>query len=150
MIAPFYPSFYPSAATRGFTAHSGGSTVHCNGAQMRAHRRELVTVVRVTGDIDATNIDRFRDYTHRFVAEAPGLILDLSEVDFLCAEGISVLIMLDNECRSAGTQWAIVGGPFIRRLLHVGDPSGALPTATSEHEAFSTIAEQHQTSLAAS
>jgi anti-anti-sigma factor len=142
--------FSPNANTLGFTAYSGSCTVHCNGAQMRAHRRDEVIVVRITGDVDATNIDRFYDYTRRFVAEAPGLILDLSEVDFLCASGISVLVALDDECRSAGTDWAIVGGPFVRRLLYIGDPSGALPTATSEHEALNAIAEQRQTSLAAS
>jgi anti-anti-sigma factor len=109
-----------------------------------------VTVVRVTGDIDATNIDRFYDYTHRFVGEAPGLILDLSEVDFLCARGISVLITLDNDCRIAGTHWVIVGGPFVRRLLRIGDPEDALPTADSERQALDTIAARRQARLAAS
>src|ERR1700758_1675519 len=112
MIAPFSPN----AATRGFTSHSGGCIVDCNGTQMRAHRRDQVTVVKVTGDIDAINIDRFYDYTRRFVGEAPGLILDLSGVDFLCARVISVLITLDNYCRAAGKHWAIVGSPFVLRL----------------------------------
>ncbi len=146
MIAPFSPN----AATRGFTSGFGSSTVDCNGAQMRAHRRDQVTVVKVTGDIDAMNLDRFYDYTSRFLAEAPGLILDLNGVDFLCARGISVLITLDNQCRMAGTHWAIVGGPFIRRLLHIGDLTDALPTATSEREALNIIAAQRQTSRVAS
>ena len=70
MIAPLSPN----AATRGFTSHSGSCTVDCNGAQMRAHCQDQVTVVKVTGDIDAVNIDRFYDYTRRFVGEAPGLM----------------------------------------------------------------------------
>jgi anti-anti-sigma factor len=143
-------SLSPNAATRGFTSQSGSCTVHCNGAQMRAHRRDQVTVVKVAGDIDAVNIDRFYDYTRRFVEEAPGLILDLSGVDFLCASGISVLIMLDDACRTAGTQWAIVGSPFVRRLLHICDPIDALPTASSERQALNTVAAQRQASLAAS
>jgi hypothetical protein len=57
MIAPLSPN----AATRGFTPDS--CIVDCNGAQIRAHCRDEVTVVQVTGDIDATNIDRFYDYT---------------------------------------------------------------------------------------
>jgi anti-anti-sigma factor len=109
-----------------------------------------VTVVKVTGDIDATNIDRLYDYTRRFVRETPGLILDLSGVDFLCARGISVLITLDNDCRTAGTHWAIVGSPFVRRLLHIGDPSDALPTASSERQGLNAIDAQRQASLAAS
>jgi anti-anti-sigma factor len=109
-----------------------------------------VTVVKVTGDIDAVNIDRFYDYTRRFVEEAPGLILDLSGVDFLCVRGISVLIMLDDDCRTAGTRWVIVGTPTVRRLLHICDPSDALPTASSERQALNTVAAQRQASLAAS
>ena len=146
MIAPLSPN----AATRGFMSHSGSCTVDCNGAQMRAHRRDQVTVVKVTGDIDAVNIDRFYDYTAGFVGQAPGLILDLNGVDFLCARGISVLIALDNDCRTAGTHWAIVGSPTVRRLLRIGDPSDALPTASSEHHALNTVAAQRQASLTAS
>jgi anti-anti-sigma factor len=146
MITPLFPS----DATPGFTSHSGNCTVDCNGAQMRAHCRDEVTVVKVTGDIDATNIDRFYDYTHRFLRETLGLVLDLSEVDFLCARGISVLNTLDQECRTAGTYWAIVGSPFVRRLLHIGDPSDALPTASSERQGLDAIAAQRQASLAAS
>ena len=141
---------FQNVATTGFTSHSGNCTVDCNGAQMHAHCREQVTVVKVTGDIDATNIDRLYDYTRRFVRETPGLILDLSEVDFLCARGISVLNMLDNNCRTAGTHWAIVGSPFVRRLLHIGDPSDALPTASSERQALNTVAAQRQSRLMAS
>ena len=146
MITPVFPN----VATPGFTSHSGNCTVDCNGAQMQAHCREQVTVVKVTGDIDATNIDRLYDYTRRFVGEASCLILDLSGVDFLCARGISVLNMLDNDCRTAGTHWAIVGSPFVRRLLHIGDPSDALPTASSERQGLNVIDAQRQASLAAS
>jgi anti-anti-sigma factor len=146
MITPLFQH----VATPGFTSHSGNCTVDCNGAQMRAHCRDQVTVVKVTGDIDATNIDRLYDYTRRFVGETPGLILDLSGVDFLCARGISALNTLDNDCRTAGTHWAIVGSPFVRRLLHIGDPSDALPTASSERQGLNAIDAQRQASLAAS
>jgi anti-anti-sigma factor len=143
-------SISPNAPNRGFTSHSGGCAVDCNGARMRAHCRDQATVLKVTGEIDATNIDRFSDYTRRFVGEAPGLILDLSEVDFLCAKGISVLITLDGDCRRAGTHWAIVGSPCVRRLLHLGDPGDVLPTASSERKALKILAAQAQESLAAS
>jgi anti-anti-sigma factor len=131
---------FSNVATRAFTSHSGNCTVHCNGAQMRAHCRDQVTVVKVTGDIDATNLDRLYDYTRRFVGETPGFILDLSGVDFLCARGISVLNTLDNDCRTAGTHWAIVGSPFVRRLLRIGDPSDALPAASSESQGLAAVA----------
>ena len=146
MITPVFQN----VATPGFTSHSGNCTVDCNGAQMRAHCRDQVMVVKVTGDIDATNIDRLYDYTRRFVRQTPGLILDLSGVDFVCARGISVLYTLDNDCRTAGTHWAIVGSPFVRRLLRIGDPSDALPTASSERQGLNAIDAKRQASLAAS
>lgn len=144
MIAPFFAN----ATSSDFTP--GGCVVDCDGAQLRAHLRHQVTVVRVTGDIDATNIDCFYNFANRFVGEAPGLILDLGGVNFLCARGISVLITLGNDCRTAGTRWAIVGSPFVQRLLRLGDPSDALPTECSEREALNSIAAQRQSSLAAS
>jgi anti-anti-sigma factor len=126
------------------------SIVHCNGALLRAHCRDQATVVKVTGEIDATNIDRFSDYTHRFIEGATGLILDLSGVDFLCARGISVLVALDNDCRIAGTRLAIVAGPTVRRLLHIGGPSDVLPTVNSERQALKSFDEQGLNARAAS
>jgi anti-anti-sigma regulatory factor len=65
--------------------------------------------------------------------------LDLSGVGFLCATGISVLAGLDEDCRTAGTSWAIVGSP-----------SDALPMASSERQGLNAVAAQRQASLAAS
>jgi anti-anti-sigma factor len=128
------------AASRGFTP--AGCVVDCNGAQLRAHRRDQVTIVQVTGDIDATNIDRCYDYVNRFIGDAPGLILDLSGVDFLCAMGISVLIALGDNCRTAGTRWVVVVSPCVRRLLQLGNAGGALATSSSVREAAHDIAAQ--------
>ena len=61
-----------------------------------------------------------------------------------------VLAMLDKDCRTAGTHWAIVGSPFVGRLLHIGDPSDALPMASSERQGLNAVAAQRQARLAAS
>lgn len=133
-----FASFSARAASRDFTPAS--CIVDCNGAQLRAHRRGQVTVVQVTGDIDASNIDRFDEYVNRFAGEAAGLILELSRVDFLCARGISVLFALNDDCHTAGMRWAIVVSPFVRRLLQLGDARGTLPTSSSERQAIDSIA----------
>ena len=145
MIAPISRH---AANNCGFTPDS--SIVHCNGALMRAHCRDQATIVKVTGEIDATNIGRFSDYIHRFTKGATCLILDLTGVDFLCARGISVLVALDNDCRITGTRWAIVAGPAVRRLLQIGDPSNVLPTVNSEREAIEAVAAQGTKTLVAS
>jgi len=137
MIAPLSRN---AANSCGFRPDN--SVVHCNGALLRAHCRDQATIVKVTGEIDATNIDRFSDYIHRFIEGATALILDLSGVDFLCARGISVLVALDNDCRITGTRLAIVAGPTVRRLLHIGGPSDVLHTVNSERQALKSFAEQ--------
>jgi anti-anti-sigma factor len=126
------------------------SIVHCNGALMRAHCRDQATIVTINGEIDATNVDRFSDYIHRFVERATGLILDLSGVDFLCARGLSVLVALDDDCRITGTRWVIVASPNIRRLLHICDPNDGLPTVVSERQALTAVADQRVDALVAS
>lgn len=144
MIASRYPK------STGFTSHSSSCTVYCNGTRMRAYCRHEVTVVQVTGEVDATNIDRLYEYIHRFVAVAPGLIVDLSEVDFICAKGIFALRALANECRAAKTGLAVVTGAAAARLLRIGDPNGVLLTAASEREALTLIAARRPTKLTAS
>jgi anti-anti-sigma factor len=126
------------------------SIIHCNGALMRAHCRDQATIVTITGEIDATNVDRFSDYIHRFIEGATGLILDLGGVDFLCARGISVLVTLDDDCRITGTRWAIMASSHLRRLLHICDPSDGLPTVISEHQALKAVADQRVDALVAS
>ena len=56
-------------------------------------------------------------------ATCPDATDDLSRLPGgVSARGISVLNTLDQDCRTAGTYWAIVGSPFVRRLLRIGDP----------------------------
>ncbi|BDB44855.1 MULTISPECIES: STAS domain-containing protein [Mycobacterium] len=143
-------SHYPDSAARGFTTHSGPCTVYCNGTQMRAYCRHGVTVVQVTGEIDATNIDRVYHYAHRFVDVAPGLILDLSEVDFMCARGIFALYALSHECRIARTDWIVLTSPAVARLLGVGDPNRVIPATDSEHLALAGVAGHQRAGRSAS
>lgn len=143
-------TFSPHPPSRAFTSHAGSCTVYCNGTTMRAYCRNEITVVQISGEVDATNVDRFYDYTHRFACDAPELILNLSEVDFLCARGVFVLHALGNKCRAERRGWVIVTSPAVKRLLRVGDPKQTLPTATSEREALTAIAGDQQTDLAAS
>ena len=134
----------------GFTSHSGACTVVCNGTHMRAYCRDDATVVQVTGEIDATNVDRVYDFAHRFVAVAAGLIVDLSQVDFMCARGIYALHALVSECRAAKTNCVVIGSRAVTRVLLVGDPKDMLPTANSEREALLAIAAGRQLTRTAS
>jgi anti-anti-sigma factor len=107
---------------------------------MRAHDRRLATVVTISGDIDATNIDRVSEYITRFVLVGNAIILDLSDVYFIAAQGISVLIAIDDVYCAAAVHWALVPSHAVSRLLRISDHDNILPTASSVPEAMRHLA----------
>jgi anti-anti-sigma factor len=111
-----------------------------NRVDMRAHDRRLATVVTISGDIDATNIDRVSEYTTRFVLVGNAIILDLSDVYFIAAQGISVLIAIDDVYCAAAVHWALVPSHAVSRLLRISDHDNILPTASSVPEAMRHLA----------
>jgi anti-anti-sigma factor len=102
------------------------------------------TVIVVTGELDAANIHHLAQYAGRRLSDARSLILDLSGLDFLAAQGIRVLYELDRECDRRKTGWALVPGHPVTRLLRVCDKDAHLPSVSSIGEAlerFSRVAQ---------
>ncbi|OCB32728.1 sulfate transporter [Mycobacterium malmoense] len=93
----------------------------CGGAWVRAHRRQLATVVKIRGEIDAVNADQVGDHIRRFILGEDRVVLDMSDVSQFAAAGISLLQTFDAECRAAGVQWTLVAGPAVAETL---DDSG--------------------------
>ncbi|OCB29266.1 sulfate transporter [Mycobacterium malmoense] len=93
----------------------------CGGAWVRAHRRQLATVVKIRGEIDAVNADQVGDHIRRFILGEDRVVLDMSDVSQFAAAGISLLQTFDAECRAAGVQWTLVAGPAVAEAL---DDSG--------------------------
>lgn len=116
-------------------------SVDVDRVRMRALMRHQATVVTISGDVDASNDYRVHDFATRFVAVSKALILDLSGVEFFSAAGLSVLIAVDEACRTADVEWALIGSRVVNRVLRLIDCDTTLPTASSVPEALKQVNE---------
>lgn len=117
----------------------GNPAVQCDGAELRAQCRHLALVVTVSGVIDDDNVDRLTEQVRRLVLAEKPFVLDLSDVTFLSARGVSLLYALDDECDVAGVEWAMVASAPVLDILHLLDD--AFPITASVPEALHHFAE---------
>lgn len=89
------------------------------------------TVVSVAGELDAFNIHHLSDYAEHCLSGRQPVILDLTTVGFLGAQGIQALLDIDQKCQATGVPWALVPSRPVSRLLRVCDKDGQLPAAAS-------------------
>jgi anti-anti-sigma factor len=127
------------------TPRSGNPTFECDGAQVRAQCRHLATVVTVSGAVDTTNVDRVSEYSTHFVLPDKPIVLDLSGVELLGAQGIRFLYRIDDACRDAGVEWALIASPAVSRLLQVTGDELTFPLADSVREALHCFADMIST-----
>ena len=97
------------------------------------------TVVRisVTGEIDASNIDRLARYVFRYGANSRRLILDLTDVEFFAVECFSMLNTVAERCATAAVAWTLIASPAVARVLQICDLHRA-------HLSRGLITKQHQ------
>lgn len=117
----------------------GNPAVECDGAELRAQCRHLAMVVTVSGVIDDDNFDRLTHKVRRLVLAEKPFALDLSDVTFLSARGVSLLYALDDECDIAGVDWALIASPAVLDVLRMVDD--AFPITVSVPEALHHFAE---------
>ncbi|ORW05918.1 STAS domain-containing protein [Mycobacterium kyorinense] len=123
------------------TPRHGSPVIDCGGATVRAQCRHLATVVTISGAVDAMNVERVSEYSRHFVLSDKPLILDLSGVDCLASDGIRLLYRIDDDCRAAGVEWALIASPAVSRVLQITNDDGMFPTAESVHEALHYFAD---------
>jgi anti-anti-sigma factor len=114
--------------------------IDCAGAQLCVHARGLVTVLRVSGEIDASNADLVARVIRRFSQLKAPLVLDLCHLDFLDVAGLRTLITLTHENQEAKLHCKVVTGPTLRRLTRVVADHG-LPIVDSVPEALQLVEE---------
>jgi anti-anti-sigma factor len=107
-----------------------------DGITMTANQLAGATVVSAIGELDAFNIHHLTDYVSTFITRGRPLVLDLSQLDFLAAAGIRALFALDGECGRTGTDWAVLTGHPVDRLLRICDQDARLPAVSSIDEAL--------------
>jgi len=125
-------------ATADVATRRGNWTFECGGAQIRARRHHLATVVTIRGEIDATNVDGVSEHIRRFALGGSPVVLDMSDVSRFASPAISLLHTFDTECGAAGVEWTLVPSPALGDLP--GD-EGGFPVMLSVHEALGKLAD---------
>jgi anti-anti-sigma factor len=90
-----------------------------------------VVVVSVSGEIDMATCDVVSQALHAHLdATPPGMVIDLSEVEFLGSAGLAVLIEVNKRAPECCTRLGIVtsGSPAVTRVLQVSGLAKLLPT----------------------
>ena len=120
-------------------------------ACVTAFASNWVTVIAVSGQIDALNAGHVAECLHGFVSRDRALVLDFSGVGFLGAEILAALFALGDRCERLGIDWALVTSHAVRRLLRVGDPQRRLPAVGSMVEVLQLLrtARRRRTALQA-
>jgi anti-anti-sigma regulatory factor len=125
------------------SAMYGNPTFDCAGAEIRAHCRQLATVVTIKGTIDDGNVERVSRYARRFILSEKPFVLDVSDVASFTREAVSLLFTVDDACTAAGVDWSLVSSrPVEQALLEGGvefTAAGSVPQALN-HFADAMIA----------
>jgi anti-anti-sigma factor len=89
--------------------------------QVRIESGPPVPVVAVSGSASMSETDRLRVELERIAAQKPpSIVLDLSELEFVCSQGLGVLITVQGKLREHGGQLRLAGvRPPIRKVLEV-------------------------------
>lgn len=111
-----------------------------NGARLYVYARSLGTVLRIDGEIDASNANDVAQTIRRFARLKTPLILDLTRLDFLSVDGFRALMVLNHEHQQARVHCSVVAGAAMRPLLHIVNDHG-LPVMGSVAEALQLIAD---------
>jgi anti-anti-sigma regulatory factor len=96
----------------------GNPTFDCDGAELRAHCRQLATVVTIKGQLDDVNVERAIRYTRRFILAEKPFVLDVSEVNSFTRDALSLLFTVDDECAAAGVDWSLIASRPVEQALH--------------------------------
>lgn len=123
------------------SAASGRPSFECNGARVRAQYRHLAIIVTVSGALDSENVDEISRYSRRFILQDKPFVLDLGDVDYFSAQSVTLLQQIDEDCRTAGLEWALVAGPLVSRVLRIVNDENAFPFEESVHAALHRFAD---------
>jgi anti-anti-sigma factor len=114
----------------------GSTFFDCRRARMRAKTDTGLTVMSISGEIDASNIDELSHRVSELASDCGAVIVDLADVDFIAIDGLRALFALNIQCARTGTTWAVIASHAVNRLLRVGDHDKLLPAVGSATEAL--------------
>ncbi|WP_029115290.1 STAS domain-containing protein [Mycobacterium sp. URHB0044] len=116
------------------------SEITCHTARLATRwLHPSVVVVVANGELDAANAQDFVSYALRHADAVNHLVLDLEGIEFFGASGFSALHTLNVRCAADGTEWAMVPGKAVTRLLQICDPDTTLPVAADLDAALDIV-----------
>jgi anti-anti-sigma factor len=119
-----------------FSHHDGATVIDYQGARIAAYTDTGLTVITVSGEIDASNVEDLSRHARGLLPECGTLIIDLAAVDFIAVDGLRALFALNIECARTGTAWALIASHAVNRLLRVGDHDQVVSAVGSATEAL--------------
>ncbi len=81
-----------------------------------------VAVIALTGELDVAGASLLENELRRVAADhdAPGLVLDLRELDFMDSTGLRLIVLADDRARAEGRDFTLVRGkPDVQRVLEI-------------------------------
>ena len=96
-----------------------------------------VLVLRVVGEIDLATVGRLRDHLYKHLPGAQrGVVLDCTEVSFLSACGIGLLVEIADQARADGVALRLVAqSRVVLRALEVTGVGELVPRAPTVAQA---------------
>jgi anti-anti-sigma factor len=116
--------------------HDGATIIDCRGARIWAHTDIGLTLIAISGEIDALNVEDVSRHARGLVPEGGALIVDLTDIDFIAVDGFRALFALNSRCVRTHTTWTLIATDAANRLLRVGDLDKLLPVVGSATEAL--------------
>jgi anti-anti-sigma factor len=102
-----------------------------------------VVVVAVSGEFDMATCDVVSQALHAHLDATPlGMVIDLSEVEFLGSAGLAVLIEVDKRAPERHTRLGIVtsGSPAVTRVMQISGLASILPIYPTIDDAVTRLA----------
>jgi anti-sigma B factor antagonist len=97
------------------------------------------SIVVVSGEVDQSSADEFKDALMQAVELSPRVIVDLGDLGFIDSSGLSALVAGFHAARSAGGT-LVVANPagIVRRLLELTNLDTALDVRPSVEDALAS------------
>jgi anti-anti-sigma factor len=101
-----------------------------SGANDAGQKLEGAHIVELIGDVDAYLVARVTNMLSAVAAQSAELVVDVSDVRFIDASGLGLLVAMHENVSAVGGRMSLIGtGPGLSRLLRITQLDGLLPTA---------------------
>ncbi|MDF3312772.1 STAS domain-containing protein [Rhodococcus sp. T2V] len=99
-----------------------------------------ILVVRISGDIDVTTLPSFGTHLEEAIDDRLPFVLDLSDVQFLCASALPILEIMSARAHRLTVPWAVTGNNALRRPLTAMNMAAVIPFCAELEDAFRLVA----------